>query len=489
MQQRKIDAESCFAIYGAATTGAIIYRNLIKQGYRVVCFLDRRYEEIKRYLDLPVMCVKEFTEKYNKDTIVIIAVKNVFAHEDIASQFVDYGFHSIVYKTQNLIKGKPASKDTMLGELYDSIFEGKMIADIDLQLTESIQAADFKDTTQTEIDDEYVYAKIPAAFVFSDKYENDAILWNAVNVMGLIPHLDFFECIQGNGEKNYEDYLSYCYAAAERSGGILTSQQWVESVLENRIDIYRNMELERQFNPSFFDESAPSATLSENGIFHIHSGKHRMIYQVVNGKIFLTLKLTRKDYAHWKNERIARTIYRYLEEHKIRRLPIPVMNPYFYKFPCDNMIFYYGMQKEIVNCIYRYFYKKKHRFHFEDYTIYNNGMQGLILNPVLTKMGFHVYTDDCLPEKNQDFAELLYQLYRVNCPCGETGRQSLQENAQILITDKVEIVSEYERCEMIFAVIDYEETMENESGFYEVHTISAGFCDNKRKKVVAWMCR
>lgn len=50
MQQQKIGADSVFAIYGAATTGAIIYRNLVQQGLQVGCFIDRRYAEIDRIL-------------------------------------------------------------------------------------------------------------------------------------------------------------------------------------------------------------------------------------------------------------------------------------------------------------------------------------------------------------------------------------------------------------------------------------------------------
>lgn len=75
MQQQKIGADSVFAIYGAATTGAIIYRNLVQQGLQVGCFIDRRYAEIDSYFDVPVLSVEEFAQKFDKNTIVIVAVK------------------------------------------------------------------------------------------------------------------------------------------------------------------------------------------------------------------------------------------------------------------------------------------------------------------------------------------------------------------------------------------------------------------------------
>ena len=104
MQQQKIGADSVFAIYGAATTGAIIYRNLVQQGLQVGCFIDRRYAEIDSYFDVPVLSVEEFAQKFDKNTIVIVAVKNVFAHENIVCRFIEYGYSIVVYKSKNLIK-------------------------------------------------------------------------------------------------------------------------------------------------------------------------------------------------------------------------------------------------------------------------------------------------------------------------------------------------------------------------------------------------
>lgn len=129
-----------------------------------------------------------------------------------------------------------------------------MIRGCEIPLTHKIGFETFEDDTYVEMEDEYIRAKIPAAFVFSDKYEDRSIIWNSVNMMGLVPHLDFFSCYTRAEKINiYEDYMIYCHQAAQRSGGIVTSDKWEESVLENRIDIYYNMELERQFHPEFFD--------------------------------------------------------------------------------------------------------------------------------------------------------------------------------------------------------------------------------------------
>lgn len=41
-------------------------------------------------------------------------------------------------------------------------------------------------------------------------------------------------------------------------------------MLENRIDIYYNMELERQFHPEFFDSSAPYADIERKTVLLIY---------------------------------------------------------------------------------------------------------------------------------------------------------------------------------------------------------------------------
>lgn len=47
----------------------------MQQGLQVGCFIDRRYAEIDSYFDVPVLSVEEFAQKFDKNTIVIVAVK------------------------------------------------------------------------------------------------------------------------------------------------------------------------------------------------------------------------------------------------------------------------------------------------------------------------------------------------------------------------------------------------------------------------------
>ena len=80
-----IQKEDPILLYGAATTGAILYGNLTDAGYRVAAFIDQRAHEIDSYYGLPVWdpaAAGRYAEQYA--AVVIIAIKNVFEHERIA---------------------------------------------------------------------------------------------------------------------------------------------------------------------------------------------------------------------------------------------------------------------------------------------------------------------------------------------------------------------------------------------------------------------
>ena len=72
---RKADS---ILLYGAATTGAILYANLTKRGFRVKGFIDQRADEIGSYYGLPVWDVAAGCCKGVCDSVVIVAIKNVF---------------------------------------------------------------------------------------------------------------------------------------------------------------------------------------------------------------------------------------------------------------------------------------------------------------------------------------------------------------------------------------------------------------------------
>lgn len=480
-----------FIIYGAATTGAIFYNNLISQGYNVLCFVDQRADEINSYLQTPVFTIKGIGENgifpEDEDYCVIIAIKNVFEHEDIAGSFSELGYYNLLFKTKELIQGEADEADKALGETYDLLFKNQMIKECVLPKTHTIPYIPFLDNNLLQDDGkEQINVKIPRAFIFSDRKENPTNEWNFISIMGLIPHLDFFGCINGDIDKTESEYMKYCYEAARRSGDILTSQRWRQSVLENRINIYQNMELERQLNPEFFDNSAPEAVLEDTGVYSIHSGKHRMIYQVINGSYFITLRLLRSEYDRWRNKDTALKLYNKLKYYNIRKLTVPIMNPYFYRFPCDNMMYYYNMQYSVVNFIYRYYYSEKRVTDFHGIKVYNSGMQGMVLCPVLDKMGFCVCSDAYKNSEYAEISEILWKLYAVDVVMPGDA----EENYDIVVTDHLLPVNDLERTELLIYIDDFEEQKLTNISYASYEVLGSGFCDNIRKKVTTYiMCR
>ena len=125
-----IDKDSKFIIYGAATTGAILYHNLKESGYKIIAFVDKRADEIDSYLELPVWNLRQ-AEKYFgtcDDVIVIIAIKNVFEHEKIAKTIWNLGCNKIIFRPSSVIEGRGKTEDLNLNVIYDNAIKGRLVS-------------------------------------------------------------------------------------------------------------------------------------------------------------------------------------------------------------------------------------------------------------------------------------------------------------------------------------------------------------------------
>ena len=95
-------------IYGAATTGAILYKNFIEANLDVIAFIDKRADETPLYYELPVWTLEQL-KKYlchNQDVVIVIGIKNVFEHEKIARKIYEIGGKRIVFRPYKELNGQ-----------------------------------------------------------------------------------------------------------------------------------------------------------------------------------------------------------------------------------------------------------------------------------------------------------------------------------------------------------------------------------------------
>ena len=93
-------------IYGASYIGSVTGKELIKQRYNVIGFVDKRAKNIGECLGLPVYGLEELKEHVKEDAVIFVAVKNVYYHEDIVETLNSLGFFNIIYKSEKAIGGE-----------------------------------------------------------------------------------------------------------------------------------------------------------------------------------------------------------------------------------------------------------------------------------------------------------------------------------------------------------------------------------------------
>lgn len=388
----EINKNAKFLIYGAATTGGIIYENLIKSGYYVKGFIDKRADEIDSYYALPVWNINELNDelKEKENTIIILAIKNVFEHEDIANTLLEVNYRNIIYRPLDVIKSKGTKEEATLNKIYDGIIEGNIFEKISIPKLKAIKAISLQyDNILSKLDDEVV-VRIPISFVFTDNDIDKKGIWLSISSWGLIPHINFFKKLSGKVEYDNNLYIDFCREAAKRRN-IVTSKKWEKSVMDNRLDVYQNMELEMETETDFFVNNAPRANWNIKGYFNICSGKHRVVYQIIRKKRYIPLRITYSEYNKWINKEQADKVYSILKDNNIRNLKVPIMHPYFYSYPCKSSLFYYNFLEYITYSIYKYYYYKEREFNFNEKTILNIGKGNSKFSWFLAKLGFYVF--------------------------------------------------------------------------------------------------
>lgn len=385
-----LNKNSKMVIYGAATTGAILYHNLNNAGYNVVAFIDKRADEIDSYYALPVWNFQEAKKHFEIDNeiVVIVGIKNVFEHEKIARVLWQMKCNKIVFRPYNEVQGIGDIKDKELNRLYDEALHGSFSY---YYVIEDFEDIILKDNAVIIEDDEYVIANIPSHYIFTDDYKDKSIVWGDIPCLGLIPHIGLFNLFLGKGNQDYKEYIYFCREAALRSGGIVTSKAWEDSIYSNRLDVFNHMQYAWEHDRSFFIKNTVEAEYNNKGYFNIKSGKHRIVYQLVKGCHYIPLRIQKSDYCKWRGEERALELKKLLKETNKDSLPVIIGNPYYYNYPCNSSDLYKIILDKLILMIFREQYYKKEKFVFEGTKILFYNTPLALYADVFLMLGFEVF--------------------------------------------------------------------------------------------------
>jgi len=405
-EKYQLDKNSQVILYGAATTGAILYRCFSEHGYRVAAFIDQRADEEDTYYGRPVFSLQEAENWFSKqpEAIAVVAVKNVFEHEKIAKELWRMGCNKIVFRPYAVVSGGGEKLDDILNQAYDEILEGKFKCELyRINGFDQLLLKDQAIIVEDENEDGDVVANIPVYDVWTDDYGDKDIIWGNIPCLGLTPHIGLFRLFQGEENEDYEEYIKFCRQAAERSGGITTSHKWENSVYKNRLDVFNHMQSAWEHNREFFIQNAVKAVYHEKGYFNIVSGKHRVVFLIVMGKQYIPLRVRKSDYRKWSKEKQAAAIYELLDTYHKTELPCILDSPYFYNYPCCTPDFYGRLLNRLIGILYADEYYKNNGFHFEGKKVLLYNTPLAFYAHILRRSGFRVI----IYEENEEMWELI----------------------------------------------------------------------------------
>lgn len=405
-----IQKDDSILLYGAATTGAILYANLIKRGFRVDAFMDQRADEIEEYRGLPVWDAAAGGRWAKaQGAVAVVAVKNVFEHEKIAGTLWRAGFRKIVFRPYRTVHGEASEPERRLNACYDQLLDKSAAGELTpCPEIEGPERQELRDHGVLLDQGGSVTANIPVPYVFTDKYQDLDIIWGDIPCLGLLPHRGLFDLFNGNWAPDYTAYMEYCRQAAERSGGIVTSAAWEASVYRNRLDVFNHMQYAWEHDRDFFIRNAVEGVYNAKGYFNIRSGKHRITYMIAKGSRYIPLRLEKADYEKWRQRDQAERLADFLWENQLETLPVVLGDPYFYEYPSNSSAFYERTLESLLTRIYRDGFYSGQGFHFEGRRVLFCGTPIALYADIFRILGFEIF----LCEKDP----LRRELYRTAAP-------------------------------------------------------------------------
>lgn len=345
-------------IYGTGGNGIGFYERQ-KNQLHIEGFIDKRADEIKTVYNLPVLTIEDANTKFiNKDEyVVFVTIKNVFAHTEIAKTLLNNGFHRIVYKSDNVLKGNEDCVEKRIDEIYETLIEQKGYRhNFSIPFMKSIHIS-FKDRLCIEKTETEVRTWCPVELLFNYKESND---YPGLNMPLFFPLVELYKLFLGDSsiskEEAIDNFFVYSCEWLKKNGRELNESQ-KNSFLESRIAVFEEMQEMSEVDIEFFKRNCPEVKLEEKKFYLSSSGRNRVSFLIAKGFKYVPVKMSEKDYLEWCDLQYVNRMENYINDNGIKSFFAPYPNPYLLDFSIDfvdyQRLFLWPIANEIVKKIYK----------------------------------------------------------------------------------------------------------------------------------------
>ena len=483
-------------LYGAASIGIIAKEFFESNGFEVIGFIDKRSEELRRFLEKPVWGIEDIildtmkTEEY----VIFVSVKNVFEHSKIANDLVLHGFYNLIYRPLAAINGVGNDKQKKLYSVY-SLVEQKRFDEIDIvPKTKEFDRIEAHNAGFIQEDSNTTVCLVSLDLLHTDK-KIKGVPWYDKPVMSQLPHIDFFRYVSGDQRYSYELYMNFCEEAACASKQIEITQSWKNNVLKNRASVYSHMSDSFELNYAFFYKNAPDVIWNENsGVFNLVSGKHRAAFFTAHKRKYIPLRMSNDDYKKFLNLDSVYELEAYYKNKGETEICYPIPHPFYYDYPCENREFYYNFLYWLIYYISVDLFSCVEELDFSSLSIYSRLFDGGFIERCLNKAG--CYIDNEIDSSDKELFAILDRLLFSKLSNNIITRAEMKNKqydyafidlrTQDMIISECKIIAKQCRKECFFIIYEGQKELYNlRDDNFCCRTVFSAILDGQRANVIS----
>lgn len=349
-----LEKEKKYVIYGSGGDGRKVTTFLTQCGCAPVCVIDKRAAEIKEMFSIPVVTLQDyfFMSLDPQEVIIIITLKNVFAHTDIARILCEKGYDNIIYKPMPLLQGAKGVSWDSIGEAYELMIAGEKFPEkMSVQKTKSDTLVYYRDCLAIETGNNEKKVWMPLDLLHN--YDTEEA-WGRIGMSVFFPMVELFQCLlnvpttEASWEECRENYLLYCGEWLKKNNLEMTEGQR-KSFIESRVSVFWEMQRKYDLSGDFFLRVAPRAKLGERNCFFLSSsGRNRVAFQAAKGSNYVPVTITETDYRKWVNEpeleKVKDLLFKQGKRHLFASVPHPILADYpivaedYNRFVCREVL-------------------------------------------------------------------------------------------------------------------------------------------------------
>jgi len=452
--------ETPIIIYGAAHRGGLLYERLKNRNCQIIGFIDKRSDEICEHKGLKVYKITADELKiFKKKAIIIICVANIFEHERIVLELIQYGFEYIIFcpVEGSLNKYRDENERRNMLDIYEILAENY---DIKFPVTLPCIKGMFSSEIGSDIilcyRDERIVVPVPVPFVFS-RGSRDTVDNMDNCVLSLFQIIELFNYFAGESEASYKNYININCINNSKVHDIKVTKRWIDNILSSRKEIYEQMSLNESINPDFSVKLAVNADWNDRKFyFNMVSGKHRAAFLIHMKKTFIPLALTKEDYNKYLNREIMSILFNYIKTTQLNELPYPLYHPYFLKFYSNPYNHFFIMFQQFILLFFKLYYQITGSISIKNISVLSFLPELEPVIQMLRKIGLKI---NCVYKPNEFdlIVRKLYYIYDMNNEsnnydliiCDSTNSINSVTGLYVYYDDE-ENIEKYKNCEIYF---------------------------------------